>query len=277
MFFKTFETIKYKVIRFIESNYKLNLLIYNNIHLLKIFLPHEKDYYGIKLISKNKKIHTILDIGASLGISSMGFRKLGFKDKIYAFEPNYYLYKNYLKKNLRSDKNIILKNTALGNVNRTKTIYMPYHNSSCIHYFCSFDKKYLLNSIQITFPNLFTKLKIKEKKINCRRFDDLNLNIKPNFIKIDTEGYDEFVLKGMIKTIKKHKPILLLEYNKEYYKNIKLILKDYIPYVYNFKLNKMIKLSKRINQINISRTNKKNYLSIRNIYFIHKDIEKVIC
>ena len=44
MFFKTFETIKYKVIRYIESNYKLNLLIYNNINLFKFFLPHEKDY-----------------------------------------------------------------------------------------------------------------------------------------------------------------------------------------------------------------------------------------
>ena len=81
----------------------------------------------------------------------------------------------------------------------------------------------------------------------------------------------------MIRTIKKYKPILLLEYNKEYYKNVKLILKDYIPYVYNFKSNKMIKLNKKINQTNISRTNKTNYLSIRNIYFIHKDIVKVIC
>ena len=61
----------------------------------------------------------------------------------------------------------------------------------------------------------------------------------------------------MIRTIKKYKPILLLEYNKEYYKNVKLILKDYIPYVYNFKSNKMIKLNKKINQTNISRTNKK--------------------
>ena len=42
MFFKTFETIKYKVIRYIERNYKLNLLIYNNIHLLKIFYHMKK-------------------------------------------------------------------------------------------------------------------------------------------------------------------------------------------------------------------------------------------
>ena len=48
--FKSFEAIKYKFIRYIESNYKINLLIYNNIHLFKFLLPHEKDYYGMLLI-----------------------------------------------------------------------------------------------------------------------------------------------------------------------------------------------------------------------------------
>ena len=78
MFFKSFEAVKFKIIRFIERNYKLNLLIYNNINLLKFLLPHEKDYYGMLLLCKQKNSGVILDIGASLGISSMGFRKLGF-------------------------------------------------------------------------------------------------------------------------------------------------------------------------------------------------------
>ena len=73
MFYKSFEAIKYKFIRYIESNYKINLLIYNNIHLFKFLLPHEKDYYGMLLICKNNKKSIILDIGASLGISSFRF------------------------------------------------------------------------------------------------------------------------------------------------------------------------------------------------------------
>ena len=81
MFFKSFELLKYKLIRYIESNYKLNLLIYNNIHLFKFLLPHEKDYYGMRLVCKNNPKDIILDIGASLGISSLGFIKLGFKTK----------------------------------------------------------------------------------------------------------------------------------------------------------------------------------------------------
>ena len=270
MFFKSFELLKYKLIRYIESNYKINLLIYNNIHLFKFLLPHEKDYYGMRLVCKNNPKDIILDIGASLGISSLGFIKLGFKNKIYAFEPNYILYKKYLTKNLKKYKNINTKNIALGSTNKTKTMYMPFYNSNCIHYFCSFDKKYLINSIKITFPNLIKNLKIQKKRITCRKFDDLKLKLKPKFVKIDTEGFDEYVLRGMKKTIKKYKPVFLVEYNKEYFNNIKTILKDYLPYIYDLKKNVMIPLPPKINHKEISRTNKENFLSIRNIYFIHK-------
>ena len=62
MFFKSFELLKYKLIRYIESNYKLNLLIYNNIHLFKFLLPHEKDYYGMRLVCKNNPKDIILDL-----------------------------------------------------------------------------------------------------------------------------------------------------------------------------------------------------------------------
>jgi len=78
-------------------------------------------------------------------------------------------------------------------------------------------------------------------------------------------------LKGLLKTIKKFKPIFLIEYNKEYYKYVKKILKNYIPYIYDFKQNKMLKLNKTINTLQVARTNKKNYLSIRNIYFTPKN------
>ena len=89
MYLKLFSLIKYRVIRFIESSPKINLLIYNNIHYFKFFLPHEKDFYGMLIVCKNKKENVILDIGASLGISSLGFRQLGFRNRIYAFEPNF--------------------------------------------------------------------------------------------------------------------------------------------------------------------------------------------
>ena len=56
----------------------------------------------------------------------------------------------------------------------------------------------------------------------------MKINCKPHFIKIDTEGYDGLILKGL-KTIKLYKPIILTEYNKEYFKDIIKILKNYKP------------------------------------------------
>ena len=268
MYFRSLNSIKYKIIRFIESNYLINLLIYNNIRFFKFLLPHEKDFYGMLLLCKNNKDNIILDIGASLGISSLGFRQLGFRNIIYAFEPNFYLFNKYLKKLAKKNNNIFIKNIALGNSNSFKTLYMPYYKSKCIHYFCSFDKKYLINSIKITFPNILKNIIIKKKIIKCRRYDDLKLKGIPHFIKIDTEGYDEFVLKGLKKTINKYKPIFLVEYNKEYYNNVKKILKGYVPYFYDVAKNKMIKIPKLINKEKIARTTKSNYLSVRNIYFI---------
>ena len=268
MYFRSLNSIKYKIIRFIESNYLINLLIYNNIRFFKFLLPHEKDFYGMLLLCKNNKDNIILDVGASLGISSLGFRQLGFRNTIYAFEPNFYLFNKYLKKLAKKNNNIFIKNIALGNSNSFKTLYMPYYKSKCIHYFCSFDKKYLINSIKITFPSILKNIIIKKKIIKCRRYDDLKLKGIPHFIKIDTEGYDEFVLKGLKKTINKYKPIFLVEYNKEYYNNVKKILKDYVPYFYDVAKNKMIKIPKLIDKKKIARTTKSNYLSIRNIYFI---------
>ena len=122
----------------------------------------------------------------------------------------------------------------------------------------------------MTFPNLISKIKLKKKKINIYKFDDLNLKIKPHFIKIDVEGYDHYVLKGLLKTIKKHKPIFLIEYNQENFFEIKKYLKDYDDYIYYIKLDKLIKLKKKSFKNKISRNSKINLLSSRNIYFVPK-------
>ena len=121
-------------------------------------------------------ISLILDIGASLGISSLGFIKLGFKNKIYAFEPNYILYKKYLTKNLKKYKNINTKNIALGSTNGTKTMYMPFYNSFTGRYDKKVNPKFggfsheiniyiilwLSSSIPISFKHCFVIIKYLE-------------------------------------------------------------------------------------------------------------------
>ena len=123
----------------------------------------------------------------------------------------------------------------------------------------------------MTFSKKFTKFYLKKKKIKCRTFDSLKLNIKPHFIKIDTEGFDEFVLGGLKKTIEKFNPIFLIEYNKDYFFRIKKKLNNYVAYIYDINLNRMKKLNKKLINLHVARTNKNNFLSIRNVYFIPKN------
>ena len=265
---KIINILKYKIVRLIEKNPSFNLLIYNNIRFFKFLLPHEKDFLGMKIICKNFKNSIILDVGANLGISTMGFRQMGFVNKIFIFEPNYEIYKKYLIPLKKNNSNIFLKNYALGNKDQVKLFFVPYYKNNPIHYFGSFDKKYIINSIKLTFPKLFNQIKIKKKKIKIRKFDNLNINIKPHFIKIDVEGYDHLVIKGLMKTIKKYKPIILVEYNIENFHLILKYLKNYKPHIYNIKDNNLLKLKKHFYKTMISRSNKFNLLSNRNIFFI---------
>ena len=46
---------------------------------------------------------------------------------------------------------------------------MPFYKSKCIHYFCTFDKKYLINSLKMTFPKIYKKIQIKKKTVKCSK------------------------------------------------------------------------------------------------------------
>ena len=262
----------YKFSRFIERYPSIALGLYNNISLFSFFLPHEKDYYGMLKICKNKKNLAIIDVGANLGISTLGFRKLGFKNPIYLFEPNFFLYENYLKKLKKKINNLYIKNFALGEKNSTNKFYLAFYKNKCLHFCSSFSKKYIKNTINTTFPNYKNKIYIKSKLVKSLRFDSLNIKHKPHFVKLDTEGFDCNILKGFKKTIKKHQPIFLIEYNADYHNKILKILKEYIPVIYDYESDKFLIVNKMIRKNKISRNNKKNLLSNRNIYFLPKKL-----
>ena len=67
------------------------------------------------------------------------------------------------------------------------------------------------------------------------------------FIKIDVEGLDHKVLYGMKNCINKFLPVILVEYNYSNFSKIQNFLKKkYNCYFYDFKNNKLKKLSIRV-------------------------------
>ena len=117
--------------------------------------------------------------------------------KVYCFEPVIKTF-NLLKYNMENNcsDNYKLFNKGLGESCKTEYINWISDESSC--------------GIGLT-NNLYSINKNKiGNKIEVVTIDSLNLD-KLDYIKIDVEGYEENIINGGINTIKKCKPIIILE------------------------------------------------------------------
>ena len=119
---------KHQLIKKIEKIPLFQIFIYNNLKYFKFLFPHDKDYYGLRnLFPKNEK-RAFLDVGGNIGLSTIGFRELGFKkNKIHIFEPDKHLVNSYLI-NLKKRYNYItIHSFGLFNQNTVKNLYKAYH------------------------------------------------------------------------------------------------------------------------------------------------------
>ena len=138
---------------------------------------------------------TCLDVGFSRGWFTRHFlQKIGKLGTVYAWEPNKFLFENYLKK--WKFKNLIGYNYALSDKIGFQKYYIYRHNG-------------FLSGFNSLEPN-----QIKEKcetveEIKTKTLDDwwneVN-NCKIDLIKIDCEGHDYKILLGGKKMIQKSKP-----------------------------------------------------------------------
>ena len=268
MLTKIIKKIQYIIIRIIESYPSINTIILNNINYFKLFLPHDKDYLGLKILFAKKKIFNgiFVDVGGNTGSSILSFRSMGFKNSIYSFEPNLILFQKYLKRLKKNISNIKIYNTALSDKNGFITFYIPFIKRESIHYFASFHKNYVKFSMENTFPR--KKFTLIKRKIKVIKLDNLKIKKKINLIKIDSEGHDLQVIKGARRTIEKNKPFLLIEYNRELYSKISSELgKNFKPYYYSISNNNFIEINSN-NIDKLCRFGHKDLLSIRNVFYI---------
>ena len=255
-----------------QDNYLLNIfekICRSNIYLFlisrfiigKFFSKaiYDSDFKIVKFLEnrnffKNKSL--ILDIGANDGMSYSILRKFSKNTRIVSFEPNNYNF-NKLKRIKKNDKLFQCKNLALSDKNKKKIFYTPYFKKYAITQISGISKKGVKDRLKksLFIKNLFKKILIKKEHLMTVKLDDYNYN--PVFIKIDIEGHELECIKGSFKTIKRYKPILMIEYDKVICNKIFILLKkyNYYRFVYN-------KFNKKIERFN----NQK----ILNIFFINK-------
>jgi FkbM family methyltransferase len=181
--------------------------------MLKKYINFFLNYIGYK-ISKNKiysfdhiysyflKNPLIIDVGSNEGQSIDRFLKIFRKLKIHCFEPETESFK-ILKKNF-SKKNIFLNNLGLGSKREKKIINIFQKSSNS-----SFNKPIKDSFWETKKKKLFKSDKlIKNRKIVFMTTLDEYIykkNIKfVDLLKIDTQGYESYVLKGCKNSLKKN-------------------------------------------------------------------------
>ena len=253
--------------------------VYNNLIFFKFLLPQDKDYLALKKLFKNNEKGTFVDIGGNIGLSTLSFREIGFKEnEILIFEPDKFLIKNYLLKIKKNYKNIKIFPIGLSNRKEIKTLYQANYKNISIHLNNSFSKNYILEKIKNNYPKIYKEFIYKQKKYRLDKFDNINYKKRISFIKIDVEGFDHLVIKGMQNFLKKNNPIFLIEFNKSnFYKIWKILDTKYNCFSYdidknNFRRFSNNKIEKLIKGKIFDKKYNKNSI---NLFLIPKNYKKI--
>lgn len=198
-------------------------MIYILRYLLSIF-----DYFTQKQIVKklrellSKNFSILLDVGSHKGEYILSIKKNFNVRNIYGFEPNPNIFR-ILEKNLKKFNEIKIYNFGAGDITENKILNQNIETSSSSINFLNqnskyYKKKYLL----LNFLNLKKVTnQIDIKVIRLDNFISENNIGKIDLLKIDTEGYEFKIIKGLGENISKIKLIHLEHHFDD------MIIKDY--------------------------------------------------
>jgi FkbM family methyltransferase len=162
-----------------------------------IWENHSINYF-FDAVPTDKQV-TIVDIGAQVGLYSL-YAKFLPRSTFYAFEPFPCTY-NLLEDNLKLNNipNVQTIRKAVSDTNGVVTL-----NTCKSH-----------NGLHTLGENVNRFSDIEKIQVETVTLDEYfyNNNIDVDFIKIDTEGHEYFILRGGLKTIQKNKPIIQIEWN----------------------------------------------------------------
>ena len=185
------------------------------IEKLLMFLERNIHQKRISNFLQNKSIKTIIDIGAHKGESiNLFLKNLNIK-KIYSFESspsNYLRLKNNLPKLQKKFKKTIINinNLTLGSENKEGTLKQIDESSSSTLSNININSKYFKRKKALVYnkknQQFYSEVKINISTLN--NYLEENYIKQVDFIKIDTEGYEYEILKGLNKEFRKIKLIM---------------------------------------------------------------------
>ena len=218
-------------------------------------IPFEQEYLNtqemineIQLLWENKKVHEndflffrnikiqrpiIVDIGANAGQSVVSFKLVMPNARIISFEPNslYHPVLEYLQRSIFTPQDFIYFILGAGDTENKLDLIIPVIDKKPYFQEASIDVTQFEKSwVKDRFAAYGDTLEFKKIKMHMVTLDQFNLT--PDIIKIDAEGSELSVLKGMIKTIRSCYPMFLIENND--WHNVTSYLKNLGYEVYKY-------------------------------------------
>lgn len=236
----------------LERYLQLVSAIYLRLMSLGFFKKKYAELHFIKTIIQPND--TVMDIGANLGYYSYFMANQVHKNgRLIAVEP-IPLFVSIWNKNVKFSKNIEIHNCAIGSEKKDKVIMsIPIVNGVVRHGLTKIDNEGDHHDLSFTVT-----MEIGDDIVKKSDITELN------YIKCDVEGYEQFVIPSLSKSIDNYRPTIQIELNgTENRQSVLNFLSDkgYEPYV--LEINKLIPIS----------TNEIHTFN-QDFYFIHRDRRK---
>lgn len=190
-------------------------------------LQEEPNFYKMILKMHPSKNDLIFDIGANIGSKSIIFSKLA--RRVVSFEPSIKLF-DFLQKKFE-DSNVLVYNYALGEQVSTSNLYIVENNEA----YNSLNKKHI--EITATSRKIATLNSVKHQQVKVEIVEHFITEFGlPKYIKIDVEGYEYEVIKGLESIV----PIVSFEANLPEFREESIHVIEYLDvlslsrYKYNF-------------------------------------------
>lgn len=165
-------------------------------------ITYDADYAYVRGLKSNC---TIIDIGANGGQSAIEFARLRPDAKIISFEANQDNLKDLDLARRLIGPRYSYHHVALSDRSGEACLYVPIVGNTPVPGEASLEPE-LLEDVQDRIGKITTILK---HPVSLRTLDSFAL--APDFVKIDVQGHEPAVLRGMARTIEAHRPAIMIE------------------------------------------------------------------
>lgn len=201
--------VKQAVMKVLESSpygYAIGATIAAN---TDIILPHEADYHGFALL-RDAYPGDIIDLGANMGHSSRGIRKVvGAGRPIFAVEANPLHEPRLARLKRRMEDFDYTIAAAHSRSGETLTLYTPVLGSIVCHSAAGTNLDEVKTELAAIWPAYADRFAFRETTTRTLALDDLGLS--PGMVKLDIQGNEMDALAGFAATIARTRPAMLCE------------------------------------------------------------------